>query len=211
MKAWKQNGCGICCRGKWDREGKTLTTFSESINFPYNDRPYRKYTYEKKNPLVIDYELSTIIFKYTTKQSELKYHWFFKKSVLKKKLLWWIQPAYCYQLKCHCKIHRSVVLLFTIQIYKEGIAVCHIFHIFFLLLRKWKKTLSSSCGFWPKLNPVLRQEHCRVLCPWAVGHVALHKHVFAITCGQKLQNDSTSTAIPLQQELPLFNNDDGKL
>lgn len=84
MKAWKQNGCGICCRGKWDREGKTLTTFSESINFPCNDRPYRKYTYEKKNPLIIDYELSTIIFKYTTKQSELKYHWFFKKSVLKK-------------------------------------------------------------------------------------------------------------------------------
>lgn len=60
--------------GERGREkGKNPTKFSETINLPYNDRPYRKYIY-KKTPFVMDYELSIIIFKYTIKQSELKQH-----------------------------------------------------------------------------------------------------------------------------------------
>lgn len=40
-----------------------------SINLPYNDRPYRKYIYEKKNLLVMDYEISIIIYKYSHYQA----------------------------------------------------------------------------------------------------------------------------------------------
>lgn len=43
---------------------KNPNTFSETINFPYNEDP-RESIYMKKSLLVMDYELSIIMFKYS--------------------------------------------------------------------------------------------------------------------------------------------------
>lgn len=94
----------------------------------------------------------------------------------------------------------TVVLLFTaIRIYKERISKFAIFFSYW-----WESGKNVVKFLWHKWNAVVRQEQCRVLCPWAAGHVAQHKHAFAVTGGQKLQNDCTSTAIPARQKLPLF-------